>query len=194
MKVTMTQVAEHAGVDKATVSRVLRGDSRISEKTRTKVMKSVRALNYRPDLNARSLSTNKSGFIGVVVKEINEDWVANFMSGLDRSLSNYKYDIFLKCTSGDKRRAIYEYTKLADRCVEGMIISDVDNFPEKIIVPTLTLGFKRPGAIALLSDGGYFIPTFETGAQAGRLLIKLISGKTLPLNEIIIKTEKDAVN
>ena len=56
MKVTMQDVANQAGVDKATVSRVLRGDHRISEKTKIKVMESVRALNYKLDRNARSLS------------------------------------------------------------------------------------------------------------------------------------------
>ena len=44
MRVTMQDVADRAGVDKATVSRVLRGDHRISEKTKIKVMESVRAL------------------------------------------------------------------------------------------------------------------------------------------------------
>ena len=47
MKVTMQDVAVEAGVDKATVSRVLKGDLRISEKTRIRVMEAVRALNYR---------------------------------------------------------------------------------------------------------------------------------------------------
>ena len=194
MKITMSHVAEHAGVNKATVSRVLRGDPRISEKTRSKVMESVRALNYRLDLNARSLSTNKSGFIGVVVREINESWVSEFIAGLDRTLSNLKYDILLKCTGGDTRRAICEYVKLSDRSVEGLIIADSDNFPEKIDVPTITLGFKKEGAVALISDEGRFVPTFETGAQAGRLLIKMISGKPLPMNEIIIKSEEVTKN
>ncbi len=43
MKVTMQDVAVEAGVDKATVSRVLKGDHRISEKTRIRVMEAVRA-------------------------------------------------------------------------------------------------------------------------------------------------------
>ena len=71
MKVTMQDVANHAGVDKATVSRVLRGDHRISEKTKIKVMESVRALDYKLDRNARNLSTNTSGLIGVVLRDLN---------------------------------------------------------------------------------------------------------------------------
>ena len=191
MKTTMHNVAEHAGVDKATVSRVLKGDSRISEKTRIKVMDSVRALNYRPDLNARHLSTNKSGFIGVVFRELNVPWTSNFIAGLDRSMSNFKYDILIKCTDGDKRRAACEYVKLSDRGIESLILGDSENLPENVKIPTLTLGFKKEGAIALLSEKGDFIPTFETGAQAGRLLMKLIAGKPMPIREIIIKKEEE---
>lgn len=192
MKITMHNVAEHAGVDKATVSRVLKGDSRISEKTRVKVIESVRALNYRPDLSARHLSTNRSGFIGIVFEQLTAPWVANFIAGIDRSMSNYKYDILIKCTDGDVRRATCEYAKLSDRSIEGLILGDSNNVPDNIKIPTLTLGFKKEGAIALLSENGCFTPTFETGAQAGRLLMKLISGKPMPIREIIIKNEEEA--
>ena len=80
MKVTMQDVALEAGVDKATVSRVLKGDHRISEKTRIRVMEAVRALNYRLDKNARNLSTSSSGLIGVVVRDFSFDWFPHFMS------------------------------------------------------------------------------------------------------------------
>ena len=84
MKVTMQDVANHAGVDKATVSRVLRGDHRISEKTKIKVMESVRALDYKLDRNARNLSTNTSGLIGVVLRDLNRPWLGAFLAGIDR--------------------------------------------------------------------------------------------------------------
>ena len=95
MKVTMQDVALEAGVDKATVSRVLKGDHRISEKTRIKVMDAVRALNYRLDKNARNLSTNRSGLIGLVVRDFTPEWFNCFISGLDRAISNSDYEIIL---------------------------------------------------------------------------------------------------
>ncbi|MBP9028047.1 MAG: LacI family DNA-binding transcriptional regulator, partial [Aminivibrio sp.] len=49
-KATMEDVARLAGVNKATVSRALRGDSRISQTTREKVWKTAKELGYRLDL------------------------------------------------------------------------------------------------------------------------------------------------
>ena len=192
MKATMQDVAKEAGVDKATVSRVLKGDHRISEKTRIKVIAAVHSLNYRLDRNAQNLSTNKSGFIGVVLKELNLSWVASFIAGLDRSIANTDYDILIKCTDGDSRRAVREFGKMNDRCVEGLIWGDPVNFPEEISIPTVTLGFKREGSIAILSDDGVFAPTFETGALAGRIILRAVTGKAVPMREVIIKGADDA--
>ncbi|HFV9295515.1 TPA: LacI family DNA-binding transcriptional regulator [Serratia fonticola] len=59
-------VAELAGVSQSTVSRVFITGSSVSEKTRHKVYEAARALNYRPNAFARSLTTNQSKLIGLV--------------------------------------------------------------------------------------------------------------------------------
>lgn len=187
MKATMQDVAKEAGVDKATVSRVLKGDHRISEKTKIKVMEAVHLLNYRLDRNARNLSTSRSGFVGVVFKELNVSWAAAFIAGLDRSMANSEYDILIKCTDGDARRAAREFGKLNDRGVEGLIWGDPDNYPQAVSVPVVTLGFKREETLSITSERESFIPTFETGVLAGRLMIKIITGRPVPMREVIIK-------
>ncbi len=65
--ITMLDVANKAGVSKATVSRVLAGTRYVSEKTRERVFKAVEETGYRPNLLARNLATNKSQSIGLVV-------------------------------------------------------------------------------------------------------------------------------
>ncbi len=57
MRVTMSDVARAAQVNKATVSRVLRGDPRISSATSEKVWAAIKDLGYRPDAIARGLSS-----------------------------------------------------------------------------------------------------------------------------------------
>ncbi|HEJ9097043.1 LacI family DNA-binding transcriptional regulator [Serratia odorifera] len=64
---TMQEVANKAGVSKATVSRVLSGKGYVSEATRDQVYKAIEAAGYRPNLLARNLATNKSQCIGLVV-------------------------------------------------------------------------------------------------------------------------------
>lgn len=194
MKVTMQDVALAAGVDKATVSRVLKGDYRISEKTRIKVMDSVRALNYRLDKNARNLSTNRSGLIGVVVRDFSFDWFPIFMSGIDRTISNSEYEIILKRTEGNPLRAAREYGKLIDRSVEGVIWSDQENFPRECSTPIVTLGFSQPESYSIIWEGESQIPTFETGVLAGRLILNIITGKPLPSREIVLKSSDNGDN
>ena len=190
MKVTMNDVAKAAGVDKATVSRVMKGDPRISEKTRVLVMESVRLLGYRPDLNARHLSTNRSGFIGLVLKDLNVMGGAAFISGFDRALSNSEYDLLLKCTDGDPRRAAREFAKLGDRDIEGLVWEDSENLPKNISVPLLTIGFKSDVSISIVSEIGGGLMTFETGALAGRLILNAIMGRAVPSREIIIRNSE----
>lgn len=65
--ITMLDVANKAGVSKATVSRVLAGNSYVSKTTRDRVFKAVEETGYRPNLLARNLATSKSQSIGLMV-------------------------------------------------------------------------------------------------------------------------------
>ncbi|WJV53164.1 LacI family DNA-binding transcriptional regulator [Prodigiosinella aquatilis] len=65
--ITMLDVANHAGVSKATVSRVLNGTGQVRQSTRDIVFKSMKELGYRPNFLARSLANRRSNSIGLVV-------------------------------------------------------------------------------------------------------------------------------
>lgn len=64
-KVTITQVAQASSVDKATVSRALRGDTRISRATKDRVWYWAKKLGYQPDEMARGLSGKESGLVAL---------------------------------------------------------------------------------------------------------------------------------
>lgn len=192
MKVTMQDVANEAGVDKATVSRALSGDHRISEKTREKVMEAVRKLNYSIDKNARNLSTSRSRLISVVLPNLAVSWLGVFMAGLDRALANSDYEMLLKSTDGNPLRAARELGKLRDSKVEGIIWGDSGNRMRLADVPLITLGYSDEDSYSIKTDGGEE-PVFETGALAGRLMLRLISGRTVPSREIIVRTASEAI-
>ncbi|HDQ93285.1 MAG TPA: LacI family transcriptional regulator, partial [Synergistetes bacterium] len=65
----MSDVAAAAGVNKATVSRVLRGDPRISSSTAEKVWETIKKLGYRPDAIARGLSSRRSDTLGLFFRD-----------------------------------------------------------------------------------------------------------------------------
>lgn len=63
----MLDVSIKAGVSKSTVSRVLNGTAKISDETRQAVFDAVEALNYRPNVLARSLAKQQTNTIGLVI-------------------------------------------------------------------------------------------------------------------------------
>src|SRR2546430_10602926 len=79
MKVTIHDVARHAGVSAMTVSRVVNERPRVSVDTRKRVQASIAELGYVPNRLARGLIQRKTGAFGVIVPD-----VANPFFTLDR--------------------------------------------------------------------------------------------------------------
>ncbi|MCP4238727.1 MAG: LacI family transcriptional regulator, partial [Aestuariibacter sp.] len=75
-KATIGDVAKAAGVSVKTVSRVINNESGVKDATRQRVAEIVKQLDYRPNLNARSLRTRQSYLLGVLFV----DYSGNFYS------------------------------------------------------------------------------------------------------------------
>ena len=80
---TIYQVAEKAGVSLSTVSRVLNGNQSVNEKLRQKVERAMAELDYRPNSIARSLASNRSDSIGVLVSELNSPFFGEMMEAIE---------------------------------------------------------------------------------------------------------------
>ncbi|MDG1750563.1 MAG: LacI family DNA-binding transcriptional regulator [Thalassotalea sp.] len=83
---TIYQVSELAKVSLATVSRVMNGNARVSEKTRNRVLSAMKELDYRPNTIAQSLASNRSNCIGLLVSEIHGPFFGQMMSGVETEL------------------------------------------------------------------------------------------------------------
>lgn len=69
--VTLTKVAEHAGVSVMTASRALSGEGYVSDKTRERVLACASELGYSPNLSARVMRGGRTNVIGVLVSALN---------------------------------------------------------------------------------------------------------------------------
>lgn len=67
MGVTVIDVAKEAGVSRTTVSNVFSGNAKYSDETRKAVLAAAKKLGYKPNLAARSLITNQSRLIGLIL-------------------------------------------------------------------------------------------------------------------------------
>ena len=162
MKITMADVAAAAGVNKATVSRVLRGDARISQATSEKVWAAVKRLGYRPDAVARGLSSRTNDLIGVVFGDLASPWTGAFLSGLERVLGRLGLDCIVKEAGSEVSRQSHAIQRLVSRRVDGLILLDCKKQYE-VDVPVVSVGSYNPGSTNVSVD-------MEAAAQALKAL------------------------
>ncbi len=80
---TIKEVSQLAKVSVATVSRVLNGRVPVTEAKRESVLAAVAQLGYQPNVFARSLATNRSGGIGVIVNELSSPYYSGVIQGIE---------------------------------------------------------------------------------------------------------------
>jgi len=102
---TLEAVAAHAGVSRATVSRVVNGGAGVREAVRERVRASVAALGYVPNSAARSLVTRRTGAVAVVIAEpetrvFSDPFFAQQLRGISRELSAYDMQLLLLLLEG----------------------------------------------------------------------------------------------
>ncbi|MEP4892383.1 MAG: LacI family DNA-binding transcriptional regulator [Aliiglaciecola sp.] len=83
---TIYEVAKHAGVSLATVSRVMNGNVKVRKSTSDKVMSAMKELGYVPNNFARSLASNKANSIGLLVSNLHSSFFGQMMSGVETEL------------------------------------------------------------------------------------------------------------
>ena len=99
-RVTISDVAELAGVSYQTVSRVINNNPNVSAVTRQRVQEIVTKTGYRPSHIARSLVTARTATIGLVVPDISNPFFSAIARGADQVASKNGYSILL-CNTGE---------------------------------------------------------------------------------------------
>ncbi|MEM7472094.1 MAG: LacI family DNA-binding transcriptional regulator [Pseudomonadota bacterium] len=98
-KISLSKVAEAAGVSKMTASRVLRGEGGYSEKTKVKVMQKVDQLGYLPNRLATVFAGDQSStFVGVSIPDLGNEVFAQVLEGIDRKLGSFGHQTVLGLT------------------------------------------------------------------------------------------------
>ncbi|RBM04790.1 LacI family DNA-binding transcriptional regulator [Streptomyces sp. PT12] len=97
---TLEAVAAHAGVSRATVSRVVNGTPGVRPELRERVKLSVAALGYVPNSAARSLVTRRTGAVAVVIAEpetrvFADPFFAQQLRGIGRELAGHDTQLLL---------------------------------------------------------------------------------------------------
>lgn len=121
-RVTITDVARRAGVSKMTVSRVINNKAEISAATRQNVFQAMEELGYRPNRIARSLATNTTSRIGIMVPSLSNDYFGAIIEGAENVLWDNGYHILLGNSGGNAQREQAIMEAFEDHRVDGVIV------------------------------------------------------------------------
>jgi DNA-binding LacI/PurR family transcriptional regulator len=188
-RATLEEVAELAGVSRATVSRVINGKPRVSRETRVAVERAAARLGYVPNRAARSLVTRRNDSIGLVIPEptaqfFNDPFFPRLVRGVSEGLAEpgVQLVLFMPQSSKDEAR-LADY--LGGGHVDGVLLVSLHGFDG------LPLGLKRQGIPVVLcgrplaaADVSYVDADNEHGAmqavahlvEQGRKVIATVAG------------------
>lgn len=193
---TLEAVAAHAGVSRATVSRVVNGGAGVREEVRERVDRSIAALGYVPNRAARSLVTRRTGAVAVVIAEpetrvFGDPFFARQLRGISRELSKHDLQLLLLLV---EQPADYERIGryLSGGHVDGALMFSLhgeDPLPAMVAAARLPTVFGgRPGWVDSASppeDGPLYVDTDNVGGarqavthllRGGRRTVAVITG------------------
>ena len=130
-EVTIIDVANYAGVSKATVGRVIGNYGNVSPKTREIVMNAIEELGYSPNAIAQGLRAKSTKTIGVVVGSIKNNFCNQLLYAVEKVAIQKGYDVLFGNSSEKPLREVEMLRNLKARRVDGVVlISAVTNISQ----------------------------------------------------------------
>lgn len=121
MPISIKDVAKEAGVSIATVSRVLNDIDVVNEETKKRVKDAIDKLGYMPNIVARSLKTQETRTIGIIIPDISNQFYPEVVRGAEDVSNIYNYNIILCNTDLDLEKEISYLRVLKEKMVDGVI-------------------------------------------------------------------------
>jgi LacI family transcriptional regulator len=118
----MSEVAQQAGVSLMTVSRVVNRKEGVSSETRQAVLEIISGLGYSPSAIARSLATQETCTIGLVIPDVSNPFFADITRGVERLAYSEGYHVLLCNAEEDPVRELAVIRSLEEKRVDGLIL------------------------------------------------------------------------
>ncbi|MEV6400167.1 LacI family DNA-binding transcriptional regulator [Streptomyces sp. NPDC051907] len=123
---SIKDVAAAAGVSVATVSRVLNNAASVSTEARARVLAAVEALGYRPNAVARSLRTDQTRTLGLVISDVLNPYFTELARSVEEEARERGYSVIIG--NADERPELQDHhvRTLLDRRIDGLLLSPTD--------------------------------------------------------------------
>ena len=143
--ISLKDLARSLGLSPTTLSLVLNRSAKaqsIPQETKDRIFAAARGLNYRPNFFARSLRSQRTFSVGVLVPELSDGYSALVLTGIEDYLLQSGY-IYLVTSHRHKDNLIQEYPRLLyERSVEGLIAIDTP-YDQDLPLPVVSVSGHR---------------------------------------------------
>lgn len=148
-EVTIYDIAKKLKVSPATISRGLQDHPGISKKTKKRILDMVEEMGYRTNHFARNLRQQQTKTIGVIVHELNSNFITSVLAGIEKVTTEAGYDIIIAHSSESYEKEVANAENLFHKRVDGLIASlafdtnDLEHFKPYINKGVPVLFFDR---------------------------------------------------
>lgn len=122
-EVTIYDIASALNISIATVSRALKNDPIVNKGTKKKVFYLADKMGYRTNHFARNLRNQTTNTIGVIVHELNSNFMTSVLSGIEKITTESGYDLIIAHSSESFNKEIANAKNLFEKRVDGLIAS-----------------------------------------------------------------------
>jgi LacI family transcriptional regulator len=121
--ITIYDIAQKLDISSATVSRALKDHPAINKNTRKKIQEAAKELGYRHNNFASNLRQQKTNTIGVIVHELNSNFITSVLAGIEKVTTQAGYDIIIAHSSESYKKETANALNLFHKRVDGLIAS-----------------------------------------------------------------------
>ena len=132
-KITVKEVAQHAGVSISTVSMVLNDKGRISHETIERVNRSIVKLGYVQNPVATALRSKQIKAIGLILQDMTHPYYMEVAAGLSDALEQAGYMLFISQTKNQLSQFEDYVRALVQQQVSGVVFQPIDNELEQTV-------------------------------------------------------------
>jgi DNA-binding LacI/PurR family transcriptional regulator len=122
MPVTIKDIAKQTQVSHSTVSRALHGSTLIAKNTAQRIRQAANELGYLPSAAARSLKTNRSQALGVILSSVEDPFFSEILQGIEEVAQKAGYSLFIAASQHDPDREHAIVQAMSEHRVDGVII------------------------------------------------------------------------
>jgi LacI family transcriptional regulator len=160
-EVTIYDLASALNLSIATVSRALKNDPVVNKQTKKKIFDLAEKMEYRTNHFARNLRSQHTNTIGIIVHELNSNFINSVLAGVEKVTTEAGYDLIIAHSSESYIKEVANAKNLFEKRVDGLIAS-------------LSFDSKNLDHFKVFKDRGVPVIFFDRVEQEGNNTVVII--------------------